>query len=42
LQGDPWNASRLIDVPNRQCLVEKGRVVWSGISQQLDVDRALR
>ena len=32
---------RLIEVADRQVIVEKGRVVWSGTSQQLDADRAL-
>ena len=32
---------RLIEVADRQVIVEKGRVVWSGTSQQLDVDRGL-
>ena len=32
---------RLICVADRQVIVEKGRVVWCGSSQQLDADRAL-
>ena len=32
---------RLIEVADRQVIVEKGRVVWSGSSAQLDADREL-
>ena len=32
---------RLVSVADRQVIVEKGRTVWSGSSQQLDADRAL-
>jgi branched-chain amino acid transport system ATP-binding protein len=32
---------RLIQVADRQVIVEKGRVVWSGSSAQLDADRGL-
>jgi branched-chain amino acid transport system ATP-binding protein len=32
---------RLISVADRQVIVEKGCVVWSGSSQQLDADRSL-
>ena len=32
---------RLIQVADRQLIVEKGRVVWSGSSAQLDADRSL-
>ena len=32
---------RLIDVADRHVILEKGRVVWSGGSQQLDADRSL-
>jgi len=32
---------RLIEVADRQVIVEKGRVVWAGSSQQLDADREL-
>ena len=32
---------RLISVADRQVIVEKGRVVWSGTSTQLDADREL-
>ena len=32
---------RLIGVANRHVIIEKGRPVWSGTSQQLDADRSL-
>ena len=32
---------RLIEVADRQVIIEKGRVVWSGTSAQLDADRGL-
>ena len=32
---------RLLQVADRQVILEKGRVVWSGSSQQLDADREL-
>ena len=33
--------NRLIDIADRHVIIEKGRVVWSGSSQQLDEDRSL-
>ena len=32
---------RLIDLADRQVILEKGKVVWSGSSAQLDADRSL-
>ncbi len=32
---------RLIDIADRHVIIEKGRVVWSGSSAQLDADRSL-
>ena len=32
---------RLVDIADRHVIIEKGRGVWTGSSQQLDADRSL-